>query len=93
MAILRGLDGKFYEVPDDKVKNFEVPREKVKALLEKHGLPVQQTRPGGPGGPPTGNPIVVQIHPGGAYVPPRAEQQQGGEVDPYWWWWNNWGNY
>ena len=98
MAILRGLDGKFYELPDDKVKSFEVPREKVKALLEKHGLPVQNRGPGsGParGGPSHVGPVVVQIHtPGGSYVPHQGgEHHPEGEVDPYYWWWNNWGNY
>jgi hypothetical protein len=99
MAILRGLDGKFYELPDDKVKSFEVPREKVKALLEKHGLPVQQGRSGpgaGRGGPSHGGPVVVQIYtPSGGYGPSHGGEHhpEGGEVDPYYWWWNNWGNY
>jgi len=99
MAILRGLDGTFYELPDDKAKSYEVPREKVKGLLEKHGLPVKQTQPGGPGGPgapmPGGSPVIVQIMPQGHHPGPHGGGQpaQGGEVDPYWWWWNNWGNY
>jgi len=29
MAILRSLDGKFYEVPDDQLEKYEVPPEKV----------------------------------------------------------------
>ena len=69
MAILRGIDGKFYEVPDDQVASFEVPRDKVKELLEKAGGPGPQggpgQGPGGPGGyqggPPPSSPIIVQI--------------------------------
>jgi hypothetical protein len=46
MTILQAMDGKFYDVPDEDVVSFEVPRERLKALLEKAGLPVPQ---GGPG--------------------------------------------
>jgi hypothetical protein len=33
------MDGKFYDVPDDQAHAFEVPRDQVKALLEKSGMP------------------------------------------------------
>jgi len=104
MAILRGVDGKFFDVPDDQLETFEVPREKVKELLEKSGGP--QATQGGPppgggqGGPPPGAPIVVQIYGGapgggGAGGPPPTEPASDGDVKPYWWWrnfWPNWGN-
>ena len=108
MAILRGVDGKFYDVPDDQVAAFEVPREKVKELLEKSGAPASQGAPGGggPGGqrgaPPAGAPVIVQVFPGGGAPggapsgPPGGGQQgDSGDVHPYWWWsnyWPNWGN-
>jgi hypothetical protein len=73
MTILQAMDGKFYDVPDEDVVSFEVPRERLKALLEKAGLPVPQGGPGpgqapghgpGPGqghGPAPTAPVVVQI--------------------------------
>lgn len=75
MAILRAMDGKFYDVPDEQAAKFEVPRDKVKELLEKSGMPAQQGAPGPgqggqrgappPGGPPAGSPVVVHIHTAG----------------------------
>jgi hypothetical protein len=104
MAILRAMDGKFYDLPDADAAKYEVPREKVKELLEKAGGPAPQGGPGpgpggGHGGPPSasGGPVVVQIfaggQPGPSGAPPHQHQpqhQQGGEgdVDPYWWWRN-----
>lgn len=108
MAILRAMDGKFYDVPDAEASKFEVPREKVKELLEKAGGPGPQGGPGpGPGGgrgAPPGGPggqVVVQIFAagGGQPGPSGPPPQQGGgegDVDPYWWVWRNfvpWGNY
>ena len=72
MAILRAMDGKFYDVPDDQATKFEVPRDKVKELLEKSGGPAPQSGPGGGpgpgyGGPPSpGGQVIVQIFAGGA---------------------------
>jgi hypothetical protein len=73
------MDGKFYDLPDDEASKFEVPREKVKALLEKAGGPPPQGGPGagpgqGPGHAPGGGPgaggpggqVVVQIFAAGA---------------------------
>src|SRR5580698_8945249 len=81
MAILRAMDGKFYDVPDEQAKGFEVPRDKVKELLEQSGGPGPQGGPGGGpgpgggyGGPPApGGQVVVQIFAGGA--------AQGGPTD------------
>jgi hypothetical protein len=97
MPVLRGMDGKFYDVPDDQAAHFEVPREKVKELLAKSGGP-PAAGPGRPGprpGPPGGQ-VTIQIFPPAGGHAPSAPQHHdaGGEVDPYWWWWNNyWGNY
>jgi hypothetical protein len=33
MAILRSLDGKFYEVPDKDLENYEMPEERVKEIV------------------------------------------------------------
>ena len=100
MAILRGMDGKFYDVPDDQAAGFEVPRDKVKELLETSGAPSPKGGPGpsarGQRGAPPGGPIVIQIYPGGAGpsgAPSGGQPAEGGEVDPYWYYWPNWGNY
>lgn len=73
MTILQAMDGKFYDVPDEEAVSFEVPREKVKALLEKAGLPALQSGPGpgpsqgpgpshGPGPGPSHGPGPGQGH-------------------------------
>ena len=91
MPVLQAMDGKFYDIPDDQASEFEVPREKVKELLEKSGAPAAQGAPGpaqGPGqmpggqgpGPGQGAPppsVLVQIY--GAqpsYAPPPGQQMQ-----------------
>ena len=67
MAILRSVDGKFYEVPDDQLDKFLVPEDKVKEKLAEAGGPAPEGGAGGPGpmGPPpmpAGTPtILVQI--------------------------------
>jgi len=108
MAILRAMDGKFYDVPDAEASKFEVPRDKVKELLEKSGGPGPQGAPGGGGGPgggrgagAPGGQVVVQIfaqgagQPGQSGAPTAQPASEGGDVDPYWWWRNfvPWGNY
>lgn len=50
MAILRSADGKFYDVPDDELANYEVPADQVKGMLGAVG-PGQGPGPGpGPQG-------------------------------------------
>lgn len=101
MAILRSLDGQFYEIPDDQVAKFLIPAEKVKEKLEGAGAPMvppegppSDAGPG-PGGPPPT--ILVQIFgagapAGGSGPPPTADAGPtgaGAEVQPYGHW-NNW---
>lgn len=70
MAILRSADGKFYDVPDDELANYEVPAEQVKGLLSASA---QGPGPGpGPGfgpGPGMGPRGGGQVQPYG-YCPP-----------------------
>src|ERR1700722_13422816 len=96
MPVLRGMDGKFYDVPDDEANKYEVPREKVKELLSKAGgPPAGGPPPGGGGGGrpgPQGGmphaPVVIQIFPlpgGGGGQPPGGgggAPHEGGDVDP-----------
>jgi hypothetical protein len=37
MAILRSLDGKFYEIPDEALSGYLIPEEKVKERLKSSG--------------------------------------------------------
>src|ERR1700683_2494764 len=98
MPVLRGMDGKFYDVPDDEAHKYEVPREKVKELRSKAGGPPGGPPGGGGGGPgrpgPNGGmphaPVVIQIFPppgGGGGAPPGGggAPHEGGDVGPCWW--------
>ncbi|MCG8559520.1 MAG: hypothetical protein MI824_06960 [Hyphomicrobiales bacterium] len=55
MAILRSVDGKFYEIPDEELGQFEVPAEKVNELMAAMGG-------GEPEGPPPGEGDVEPYH-------------------------------
>ena len=99
MAILRSVDGKFYEVPDKDLEKFEIPADQVREKLGDQA----QAEPGGPGAGPGGpgggggggSQVVIQIHggaqgggaPGGGQGAPAGED--GDEVQPYWGWWRN----
>jgi len=99
VAILRSLDGRFFEVPDDQLGQYLIPEDKVKEKLEGSGAPQVPPPPSGDAGPGGGGPpptIVVQIYGGvptgpGAPPPPTGEQPAGaaGGVQPYAYW-NNW---
>lgn len=103
MAIVRGLDGTFYEIPDDQVQKYKIPEEKLK---EKLGS--QAPTEGAPPEPPpeqggSGSPLVnVQIYYGGQGPSGAPGGAHAGEaaVQPYDWrnwrnWrnWNNWRNW
>ncbi len=89
MAILRSVDGQFYEIPDDQLSRFLVPEDKVKEKLQEAG------GPGPGGGPPPGMggggaPVVIQVFGGGARVVrgggpggPQGRRQQSAEVSAY----------
>jgi hypothetical protein len=74
VAILRSLEGKFYDIPDEDAHKYEVPREQVKDLLAKAGGPPPAGGHGGPGhggpghGGPHGGPtppVVINVFAGG----------------------------
>jgi hypothetical protein len=99
MAILRSLDGQFYEVPDDQLSKFLIPADKVKEKVQAGGGEDPGPPPGNDPGPPPGGgtpAIVVQIY--GAGTPPGGPPPTGtetpaaaGGVQPYAWW-NTWRN-
>jgi hypothetical protein len=96
MAILRSLDGTFYEVPDDQVSKYKIPQEKLK---EKLGTQAYSAGPPSSSPPPEGggsSPLVnVHIHYG------EGSPSGEGAVSPYWWHhhhhhhhhWHNWHNW
>lgn len=99
MAVLRSVDGKFYEIPDKEVEKYLIPEDKVKEKLQAAGAPAMPPSEPPPSGPPGAGAatIVVQIYgatpmsgPGPSSAPP-PEMQSGAapEVQPYGWW-NNW---
>ena len=109
MAVLLSMEGKYYDVPDDQVAAFEVPREKVRDVLAHSPMPSMERGTPGPGSAPRGgrgapgggSPVIIQVLPNGIHGPAQGPgQSQGpggqpeGEVDPYWYtWWTNWNNW
>lgn len=66
MAILRSADGKFYDIPDDELSNYEVPPDQVKGLLAASGPGPGAGAGPGPGPRPQGG---GEVQPYG-YCPP-----------------------
>ena len=87
MAILRALDGTFYEVPDDALDQYAIPADELKAKLEnlEEELPETEPPPTEAYYPPSPTPLVnVQVFGSvpemGTTGPPAAEP----EVVPHW---------
>jgi hypothetical protein len=101
VSVLLGPDGKFYDIPDDRLAGYAVAPEKVRETLQQASVPAPggEMGPGG-GGPPGmgmhGSPMVIQINPAPMPSPPPSgafgpEERPGGEgqVEPYWWYHNH----
>ncbi len=106
MAIVRGVDGTFYEVPDDQLAHFKIPEDKLKEKLGSQapteGAPPQEGPPHEGGGAPTSPLVNVAIYyagQGGMSTPPPgggapAGSSTEGAVQPYDWRnWRNWRNW
>jgi hypothetical protein len=83
MAILRSLDGKFFEVPDEQLKQYEMSDEKVKemgggAAREDQGRELQQA-PAGQEGMPGGITINLNLCGGQQMAPPPQSREQQGQ--------------
>ena len=102
MAILRSVDGKFYEVPDKNLEKYEIPADQLKDKLGDMdqaagpgGPGGGGAGPGGPGGGGGGSQVVINIHGsaemgGGGGGAPAPEAGEGDDsVQPYWGWWRN----
>ncbi|MGA2936900.1 MAG: hypothetical protein ABSF52_07360 [Syntrophobacteraceae bacterium] len=109
MAVVRSLEGTFYDIPEGELEKYKVPADQVKGLMEAAG----QKLPQNPGQQPAGGvqprgtcgqpQILVQFitqAPGGA--PPQGLAQGQGppaegeeKVEPQWYWinWANWANW
>ena len=91
MAILRSLEGTFYEIEDSELDKYKVPPEKVKSMME--GVAAMPQGPRGPqgcgpgSGPGGQSPqIIVQFITQGAPAiqgppPPRPQAAEGGEEE------------
>jgi hypothetical protein len=86
MAILRSQDGKFFEVPDEQLKQFEMSEEKVKemgAAAQQDDQSREMQAPAGQEGMPGG--ITINLNLGGGQQgwapPPQAQQQQGQQAE------------
>jgi hypothetical protein len=104
MAVVRSLEGTFYDIPDSELGQYKVPADKVKGLMEAAGQKAPSSpgqQPGGQGqGGASGSPqILVQFivqGQGGAQQKPQAAPAEGEEkVEPQWYWinWANWANW
>ena len=107
MAIVRSVDGTFYEVPDSELEQYKVPPDQVKGVMEGAGQklpsgPQQQgSMPAGDAG--RGSPqILVQFivqgnsgaQPQTAQKPPAAADEEKVEPQNYYWVnWYNWSNW
>jgi hypothetical protein len=109
MAVVRSLEGTFYDIPEGKLEKFKVPADQVKGLMDAAGQqmpqnpPQQQTQMGqqATGGQPQ---ILVQFitqSAGGSLTQgqPQGAPAEGEEekVEPQWYryryWWANWYNW
>jgi hypothetical protein len=84
MAILRSLDGKFYELPDEDLEKFEMSEEKVKEMGgDVGGGEMAQPEGGDPGMMHQDPPGTININlnlgggGGGGQMMPPPQQQQG----------------
>ena len=101
MAILKAIDGTFYEVPDDQLENFKVPPEKVKDILAEVSQGIEAKKGPSVGPPPSAvvsvpphAQVVVQVITNGVPQggPPQASDSEG-EVNPQGHCgWRNWRN-
>jgi hypothetical protein len=87
MPLLQSMEGKYYDVPEDQATAFEIPRDKVKDVLTKAGLPAPQGGPGGgrrptpPAGLPVGgSPVIIQVLPNGVHGPSSPPSASGAPV-------------
>jgi hypothetical protein len=85
MAIVRALDGTFYEVPDDQLSRCKIPEDQLKSKLGETA-PTDEGPPPGGGGEGPGS-SLVNVH---IYYSGQAGGAGGEAVQPYDWHWRRW---
>lgn len=86
MGVVRGPDGRFYEIPDAELERYAVPHDKVKELLRQEGEQPPQAAAPQPGAPPPGpppampggpgGPVVIQVFTSGPPAPPPGMESE-----------------
>jgi hypothetical protein len=94
MAILRAMDGTYYEVPDDQVARFKIPedqlKQKIGAMVPTEEPPPDEPPPGAGSPSPLVNVQIYYTGQGAGGAPGGAEAA----VQPYDWRnWRNWRNW
>jgi hypothetical protein len=109
MAVVRSLEGTFYDIPESELDSYKVPADQVKGLMEASG----QKMPQNPGPQQSGRgqqqatggqpqilvQFIVQSPGGGGQQQGQQPQQAAAEgeekVEPQWYWinWANWANW
>ncbi|MGC9965003.1 MAG: hypothetical protein ABSE08_06335 [Syntrophobacteraceae bacterium] len=107
MAVVRSLEGTFYDIPDSELEQYKVPADQVKSLMEASGQkppqnPAQQQGQQGQQGQGKatgGSPQILVQFITQAPATPQPKQGQApppaGEeekVEPQWYW-VNWANW
>jgi hypothetical protein len=109
MAVVRSLEGTFYDIPDSELEQYKVPADQVKSLMDAAGQkppqnPGQQQMPQGQGKSTGGGSpqILVQFITQAPGAPQQQQQQQGQAPPPAeggeekvepQWYWVNWANW
>jgi hypothetical protein len=105
MAVVRSLEGTFYDIPDSELEKYKVPADQVKSLMEAAGQRPPQSPPPQPGQqsqckPTGGSPQILVQFITQAPTPPQQRQAPPAEgeeekVEPQWYWvnWANWANW
>jgi len=77
MTILSSKEGKFYEMPEDLLKKYELPAERANEVLAEFG--------GEMGAPAGSGPVTIYVTGNGAYIEPSgaAPSAEEGDVEPY----------
>ena len=87
MAILRSLEGDFYEIPDDQLQKCQIPPDQVREKLEACGVATAPagTGPGAMGysapGLPGGCGVVINILGSGGVQGPSGPPPQAGQEE------------
>ncbi len=89
MAILKGVDGTFYEVPDGDLDQYSIPADQVKEKLQDSCGSLPKGPGGGGGGRSGGGLINVHVYGGGGQGAPKGEEVEAFGYGGYCGHWRN----